>query len=235
MRFGTKKSESKASSSGDFLPYLRNFRDGDNEVRFLDEIGDFIVFKEHYASGKSFPCTQDRNTCPGCKSDVPEEAKSSLRYAANVLLIENQMALPFRLPVSLVKQLETRAERYETIRDRDYIVVREGKGFNTTYDLDSSEKYKMDFSEHETFDIEGILTDTFADVWGIDPNDLGDEDTPEVKEDVVEESSDSSEISEEELMGMTRVKLLRFAKENDVKVDSTAKKEDILDAIMESA
>lgn len=83
MKFGQKKKDAPDVGSG---KYLRNWKKGETKVRFLDESDDWIAFREHYTRDrKSFPCTEERDTCLGCQSPDEEVAKSSRKYAAQVL------------------------------------------------------------------------------------------------------------------------------------------------------
>lgn len=163
MRFGTKKSETTETESDGL--YLRNFKDGDTIVRFLQETDDWIEFREHYtADKKSYPCTRERDTCPGCNSDNEEEKRSSRKYATNVYVVKGNFTAPFRVPISLAKKMFTRSERNEgTITNRDYVVIRSGKFLETEYDVESDDKYKVDLKAllADGGDIEEILGKAF--------------------------------------------------------------------------
>lgn len=171
MKFGTKKRDAAPEADGGGL-YLRNFKDGEVTIRVLEETDDWTVFREHYtADSRSFPCTGDRLTCPGCTSDDEKVNKSSRKYATYVKLANNDLVLPFRIPVSLAKQLFTRSEKNDgTITNRDYTVIRSGKGLDTTYDVDSEERYAVDVKAllADVTPIEDILKASFEEVWGED-------------------------------------------------------------------
>lgn len=163
MRFGTKKSEVEESDSDGL--YLRNFKDGDTKVRFLQETDDWIEFREHYtADKKSYPCTRDKDTCPGCNSASEDEARSSRKYACNVHVIKGNYVAPYRIPISLAKKMFTRSERNEgTITNRDYVVIRSGKFLETEYDVEGDDTYKVDIKAllKDGQDIEEILAKSF--------------------------------------------------------------------------
>ena len=163
MRFGTKKSEAP-EVSGDGL-YLRNWKDGDTLVRFLEECDDWIEFREHYtADKKSYPCTNDRSTCPGCTADSDDERKSSRKYATNVLFVKGNYVAPVRIPITLAKKMFTRSERNNgTITNRDYIVIRSGQFLDTEYDVESDDSYKVNIKEllKDAVDIEDVLVAAF--------------------------------------------------------------------------
>jgi hypothetical protein len=243
MQFGTKKSDvvDGQMNDGEFLPYLRNFREGDNEVRFIEEVDDWTAFAEHYTpEAKSFPCTGDRNTCPGCTSDNEKMARASRKYATNVKLVQNDMVLPFRIPMSLAKKLFNRAERNGSITNRDYIVMREGKGLDTEYDLEQGDKSEANLAElrGKSHDIESILKTSYEEVWG-DINDKPKK--KEVAQEPVQEekppfdASGDVEIDEATLRAMSRSDLIALAASNSITVDEDGSKGEILDTILASA
>lgn len=231
MQFGTKKADVREyQEDGDFLPYLRNFREGDNEVRFIQEVDDWIAFGEHYTpENKSFPCNGDRSTCPGCKSDNEKMKRVSRKYACNLQLRSNGMVLPFRIPMTLAKKLFNRAERNGTITNRDYVVMREGKGLDTEYDLEQGDRGEVNLEELNELahSIEEILVAAYEDVWG--PLDSKQE------EEEIPFDDGGDEIDEASLRKMTRGNLIDLAAANDIKIDEDGSKKEILDAILEAA
>lgn len=244
MQFGQKKKNVKDTLDDDFQPYLRSFKNGSVTVRFLDECDDWIEFWEHFTTdSKSFPCTRDRKTCPGCTSDVPSMQKASRKYACNVYLIDVNRVLPFRIPVSLAKKMFTRSERNDdTITNRDYDVIRMGQGLDTEYDVETGKKTERDLRSLRqlgTHDIEQILAASFFEVWGNvgEPTapkkspvtiDKGDEDQPPFDKGDVE-------LSVEELEDMSRQELLVLASRHKIPVDIDESRQVILRSILDSA
>src|SRR6266702_5978215 len=111
MKFGQKRSEAPEETDGTGN-YLRSFRKGETKVRFLQETGEWIKFNEHYTEdNKSFPCTEDTRSCPGCTSESERTQRRSRRYGTYVHLVKNNTTLPFKVPPSLSNRLEARAER----------------------------------------------------------------------------------------------------------------------------
>ena len=225
MQFGKKKSEVVEQYDGEFMPYLRNFREGDNEVRFIEEVDDWIAFAEHYTGDqRSFPCTGDRTSCPGCTSDNEKMSRASRKYATNVKLVGNDLVLPFRIPMSLAKKLFNRSERNGTITNRDYIVMREGKGFETEYDLEQGDKHAVDLEalKEQAHDIEGILRSSYEEIWG-----RVEEDKPPFDE--------ADEIEEASLRAMTKDQLIEIAAKNSILINEEGSKASVLDAILAAA
>jgi hypothetical protein len=167
MQFGQRRGDvTEIESDG---RYLRNFKKGEVKVRFLEETQDWITFREHYLEGKSFPCTQDKDTCPGCNHPDEDVQRASRKYATNIYLVEVEKTLPFRVPVSLAKSMDTRSDKNGgTILNRDYVVMRSGKGLDTEYDVDSDERYALDTKSllKDGIDINELLEESYNEVWG---------------------------------------------------------------------
>jgi len=206
VAFGKKKSEVTDDYDGEILKYLRNFRDGDNVVRFIDEVDEWIAYKEHFNANKQgYPCSQD-SQCPGCNADTEDERKASRKYATNVYLPSVKLVLPYRVPITLAKKMFTRSERNGTITNRDWVVIRSGKGFDTEYDVEQDEKYALDLNvlRGEALDIEEVFEAMYNDVWG-KPEEPKSEKVPDVEE-----------ISEEEIYDMSLGQLKTLAKKEGI-------------------
>lgn len=185
MQFGKRKADAPPRGTGN---YLRRFPKGETKVRFIDEPDDWIEYWEHFTPDrKGFPCTEERDTCPGCTSSNEAVRKASRKYAANVHLVKTGQVLPHIIPVSLADRFSTRAERNDgTLLTRDYVVIRSGDGFDTEYDVDQEDKYEVDFKALRAkaeIDIQDCFREAFIDVWGDlnktgSPSDIPDEHTP---------------------------------------------------------
>lgn len=178
MKFGQQSSEVKDTSSEE---YLRPFRKGTTVVRFLQEPGQFVHYREHYIGGKSFPCTDNTKRCPGCTHESEDVSKRSRKYAAMVYNVERKQVAPYKLAVGLNNKMEARYDRNDkTILTRDFAVIRTGDGLSTDYDVDQEDKYELDIKALlKTYDgssIEKILKDTFEAIWGDSSKYEGDDD-----------------------------------------------------------
>lgn len=230
MTFGVR---AKDAPEPDFEgSYLRSFRAGDTTVRFCEEVPDWIMFWEHYNSDqKSYPCTGDRRTCPGCNSEDEREKKASRKYGSTVKLIERDQFMPVRIPVSVYKKMVTRMERNDgTILNRDYIIIKEGKGLDTEYDVEADRVYKIPEKEltSNIFDMESILQTMFNEIWP----ELA-EDKDEQKPAKVAESQDE-EISLTDLKKMGIRDLRALARKHGVESDicELGTKPELIDAIL---
>jgi hypothetical protein len=145
MQFGVRKADAPEQSGN----YLRNFQKGETLVRFLAEVDDWQLFHEHFnAQGRSFPCTNDKDTCPGCTSSNEKMRERKRKYAALLWNVKKDVVLPYRIPVSLSDRMSARSERNGgTILSRDFVVLKSGSGMDTEYDVDQEDKYPVDIAE----------------------------------------------------------------------------------------
>lgn len=216
MRFGKSyRDMEKDASAGD---YLRRFK-GETKVRFLQEIDEWKGYSEHYTDdGKSYPCPaqdyKDRDKCPGCSSDSDKLQRRSRRAAANVLLVEQQIVLPFKIPITLADDLSRRADRKnEKITERDYTIIVTGTGLETKYEFDPEDAYDIDVSAYaeQLYDIDGILESSYAEIWG-DVAEVGEKG----EEPLPSEGTEDQEVSEATLRAMPRRQVINLMKENNI-------------------
>jgi hypothetical protein len=178
MRFGTQyKNEDQTVSADKDEVRIRGFRDGDNRVRFLEEINDWTGYWEHYdpslaARGAYFPCTGNRNTCPGCVSENERTRRASKRYLVNCL--SNGYVNVYKIPVSLLDRMIRRSDADDgSIRARDYVIIKSGKGTDTEYDVEKEERSKVDFAQYtgQLIDHQQILQESYIHAIGSPPDD----------------------------------------------------------------
>ena len=169
MQFGKKagviSSTSTTSATGE---WPKSLRDGETRVRFLLEIADWIEYWEHFDdSAKFFPCTGDKNTCPGCTSDSEKTRKASKRYLAPVLDPRTGKVYALKIPLDLANRLSLRNDRNNgTITSRDYTLIRSGKGLDTEYDVEQEERVAIDLSVYQdVIDLQDMLGSQFAAAW----------------------------------------------------------------------
>lgn len=228
--------EQLASSGGG--TWIRTVpKDDELTVRFLTEPEEWFFYREHFRQDvKFFPCV-DRN-CPGCNDSDDQITRRSRRFLANALDVEQGVVVPLKLPLDLANRLFSRYERYGTLTDRDYILMRAGQGLNTTYDLDTMEPKEVDISRYELIDCKALLVQQYEDAFGTSmeggpevDNDDGKEKSdaadPHKKSDnIPSESSRSSEeddggdtISEDEMLELTHNELYDLAQKLGIQVN----------------
>lgn len=133
------------------------------QVRFLQDPEGWCGYYEVYLEDVEMysPVTEGM--------EIPEGARKTYRVLANVILRrdDGDRVVPMKLPKELSQRLANRQDRVKTLCDRDYILSREGKGFDTKYDYDAEAKDVMDGipvpitgkneSGYELFDLEDVL------------------------------------------------------------------------------
>lgn len=161
MQFGTKLKDVTASPSGGSGKWIKTFREGETKVRFLQETDDWVVYWEHYnPAGTAFPCTGDKQSCPGCTSDNERMSKASRKTAVNVLV--GEYIDVYKLTTKLANRLVSRAERNDgTITDREYTIIRTGSGLDTEYDVEGGAAVSIDVAAYQLNDIPQMLATQF--------------------------------------------------------------------------
>lgn len=237
MQFGQKKKDAPDAGG----TYLRRFKKGETKVRFLDESDDWNAYREHYTPDrKSFPCTEE-DTCPGCTSENDSVRKASRKYATQVLLVKQQIVLPFSVPISLSDRLAVRAERNGgTLTNRDYVVLRSGDGFDTEYDVDQEDKYPVDLADLRkkiTVEIQDCHKEAFEAVWGSTSEPKTPTNGSKPADDAaadVPPTDDSAEMTEADLRAMSREDLVKLCEKAELKVDEDASRTQLVDALLKA-
>lgn len=172
MKFGKSWEDVKKEPKGGSGSFIKYPGEGETTIRILDEPGAWEGAWEHFADGKSFPCTGERETCPGC-TDSREKVKSASRkiyFNAVSTRNDKQYVDIWKVTRKLADKLELRAKKDGSIRLRDYSFTRIGSGTDTEYDLDSSDKDGADLSKFDAQkkNINRALVDAFIDAQGED-------------------------------------------------------------------
>lgn len=244
LTFGKKKSEIKESDGN----YIRRFRDGETKVRFLQEPDDWWGYRQHYAGRRSYPCTEDYDTCPGCNSDTDAERRASRRYGTFVWLVNDDRVVPFELGAKLADRLIRRAERNDgTLLSRDYLVVRSGKDLATEYEVEQDERYPVDiaglWARRGEFSIEDLLNKSYDEVHGdtqdkpkAKPVEDKVPDSLKSKEEKAKPADNDDEVDEATLRGMTRAQLKEiFEKAGFTGWDDDWTRGEIIDSLLAQA
>lgn len=171
MKFGKSRDEAQSEpgrgGGGSFMKYLG---DGDTLIHVVDEPDKWVWYWEHYnPGGNPFPCTNDRDSCPGCTSDDEKVSKASRKIAFNAVSEYNGKPYVnvWKVPKTVVDKLETRYERNGTITDRPYLITRFKKdnGFYD-YDVEGQSKEEPEFDKEHLADPEEFLAQAYEEAWG---------------------------------------------------------------------
>lgn len=138
-------------------------------VRFLQEPEEWFEFFEHYDEREKryVVCTDD---CDYCADD----SRPSKRALANVVVIDESKVEPLAMAATLVSRLLNRYDKYGTLLDRDYEIIRSGKGFDTEYDVTPEDARRMNLGRFEILDLQEVLE-------GLSPEEDDEDEKPVVK------------------------------------------------------
>lgn len=175
MRFGQSTAEQEAAvatsgGSGDYMKYLRK---GDNTFQIVDEYEKWTWFWEHYnPGGFPFPCTGDRDKCPGCTSSNEKMQRASRRACFNAInrgTDGNLYASVWKVPKTVAEKLKNRYDRLGTITDRPYRVTQlKNADGRYDYDIEAEPEATINMAEvvGDYRDPEEMLVEAYEQSWG---------------------------------------------------------------------
>lgn len=154
-----------SSGSGDVI--IRWISEDGLIVRFLEDPTEWYNYNVHFDEvlKRSFPCIGDN--CPGCAQGLRKTA----RYLCNALDVETDEVIPLELPKSLTSQLVTIYDRKDTLMDRDYELIREGTGMDTTYSAIPEAPQQRKLSRYDLHDLQDKLDSAYRAVFDVDDDD----------------------------------------------------------------
>lgn len=158
VTFGSKATREsiERSESSENAFQIRGVPQGSTTLRFLDDLGkeEWTEYWEHFDQDakKFFPCSGKDTGCPGCEADL----RVQKRYLVNALVISSDDKYAksgyvnlYKIPASLMEKFLRRTDRAGgTITDRDYELIRSGKGLDTEYDLETGDKSPVDVTRY---------------------------------------------------------------------------------------
>ena len=191
MRFGVRNADAPKSSGNSAISW---FGKNDTRIRFLEEIDDWTKYQQHFSASArtTYPCTGDKDTCPGCIHESSDEARTSTRYLVNAVDTERGYVNLYSVPFSCMASLERSSDRDDgTIRARDYTVVQTRDDNNQVkYLVEREEKSRFDFGDYvaKMKDHQDALSQQFTTVWG--DNDSPDSQSARRTKDLSQEAKD---------------------------------------------
>ena len=172
MKFGKSAAEaeaepSRSEGSGDFMRYLKA---GDTTIQLVDEPDAWVYYWEHFnPDGYAYPCTNERDTCPGCTSDNERVSKASRKIAFNALQeYDGKLYLNvWKVPKTVADKLKMRFERNGTVTDRPFLITqfKKDNGF-FDYDVEGQDKQSPEYEKDHWRDPEELLAAAYDDAWG---------------------------------------------------------------------
>jgi len=170
MRFGKSAAEAEAEpgrGGGGDQSWMRYFKLGDNWLHIADEPDKWVYYWEHYnPGGNPYPCTNDRETCPGCTSEDEKVRKASRKIAFNAY--DGQYTSVWKVPKTVADMLKMRYERNGTVTNRPYVITqfKKDNGFYG-YDVEGQDQSPLP-SDVENYlkDPEDLLAAAYDEAWG---------------------------------------------------------------------
>lgn len=181
MAFGQKagsikglKKSLKGGGAG-FIKYVP--KDESLTVRFITDPDEWLMYKETFdeTTNRGYPVPDDKNA-PGYPDSDQRQSK---RYLANAVMVDDDKVVPIQMPVSLVNQLVVLYEKYGTVIDRDFELMRSGTGLDTTYQAVPEAPMKRKLDKYKPMDLEQVLEEAYNAIWGDDPSVEVDDDDEE--------------------------------------------------------
>lgn len=170
------------TKAGDYVPpsgddvWIKGLKQGDNRVRILQPTNTFDCFREHYAEGPGFFMCDETKKCPGCLDPNEKVQKRTRKWAFNAIEQNGRLSV-FKIGAKLFGQLEGREQRNNgTLLDRDWILVREGTGLQTSYYPEAGDKYEIEWPT-AIYDVENAVARKYfeaCEAFGVAPNIQGD-------------------------------------------------------------
>lgn len=243
--------------------WIRGIKAGEDlTVRFLTEPDEWYSYREHYDPDiHFFPCVGRDNDCPGCEHESEKVQRTSRRFLANALDVEEGTVIPLKLPLDLANRLVARYERNgNTILNRDYTLHRMGKALDTTYDVTPEDKSQVDVSKYQLIDLEAALIEQFEDAFELESgekeaapqtssekkreqatklidndSDLDDDEVPSEPSASPEEDDEDGYLTEEQALAMDKDELKKLATQVGVELDGRWSKQKMVEAIFDAA
>lgn len=146
----------RSGSKKSLIFYLK--KDGKCRVRFLQDMEEGIKVQYHDKFGEfSHPClSYYGKKCPNCKN---AEARHVDNFVWSIWNYETKRVELFMFKASKaspIPSLISMFENYGTICDRDYVIQRNGEGFDTNYSVIPMDKKKFK-GEEEAFSKKKVL------------------------------------------------------------------------------
>jgi hypothetical protein len=140
--------------------------DASARVRFLQEPEEWHVFYERFVDGSFVPVVGENDPLDA----HPDERvrRVSLRHMVNVLNKETGKVQLLKMNQDLTNRALLKHQRFKTLLDRDYEIMREGSGLQTAYNLEQEDPEPLDLArfKDKLIDMEEYLLQAVDDYHG---------------------------------------------------------------------
>lgn len=172
----------KAREGGDV--WVKGFKDPQTLIRWMEEADDFEVYMEHFkrnlgTNGSFFFCNgyhleegrppyKNKDECEGCMDEDSKVQRTSLKFAGNALDVDGRLQV-YKIGSQLHEKLSARQQRTGTITDRDMVVLRNGTGLETNYDIDVEDPSPLGEAPEKLHNIESLLHEAYRETFPDSP------------------------------------------------------------------
>ena len=140
-------------------PLIQNVQaDNTKVVRFLTEPEEWFAYQEYWDNEK-------RRYIP-VADGVEPPVRPSQRFLAQCVDRETDQVIALKMPKDLTNRLVMRYDRFNTIMDRDYEIMRTGKGLDTAYDVTPEAPTDFDSTKYTKVNLLEILETAFNSAMG---------------------------------------------------------------------
>lgn len=140
-------------------PLITNVQaDNTKVVRFLTEPDEWFAYQEYWDN-------DIRRYIP-VADGVEPPVRPSQRFLAQCVDRETDQVIALKMPKDLANRLVLRYDRYNTITDRDYEIMRTGKGLDTSYDVTPEAPTSFESAKYSKLDLLEILETAFNSAMG---------------------------------------------------------------------
>lgn len=162
--------------------------DSTKVIRFLTEPDQWFAYQEYWDN--------ERRRYIPVADGVEPPVRPSQRFLAQVVDRETDQVIALKMPKDLTNRLVLRFDRYNTIMDRDYEIMRTGKGLDTSYDVTPEAPTSFDSAKYTKIDLLDILETAFNSATGDDNALFSSKPKTEVTDDSVDFVEDDDSIEE---------------------------------------
>lgn len=139
-------------------------------VRFLSDPEEWIVYQEYW--------DQDAKTYVPVLEGEDPDARVSTRYLASVVMVDEDRAVPLKMSKDLANRVFVRYDKYGTLLDRDYELIRTGSGLDTEYDVEADAPSKFNLKKFDEIDLMSYLEREWQQAHGEDDDDDDEDESP---------------------------------------------------------
>jgi hypothetical protein len=143
------KDAAKRSTAG--AQWIKNIPSDGITVRFLTEPEDWFGYMRYWSDEAS-------SYVPMLEGEkAPDGARVQFRFVANALDVDQDRVVPLDIPKTLSTDLMVLFDKFDSLMDRDYELLRSGEGLDTSYTVIPDAKSSRKLSAYERIELDEFL------------------------------------------------------------------------------